>query len=167
MLEVWRSVWRSSDAAARLAFATAVATTAYYLGFGVFSGLVTAYSDASHVHDRFIAITDSIFSGIGLAGSLAIIQVAIALALRSTSAGYRMVGSVAALIPFAIASGFVLQLTGVIAAGEPSYGVAATLDEMLVVPFVVMAAINVVVAVLGLAGVARSARLRARVMSPG
>lgn len=163
LMESWRNLWRSSGAAPRVAFATALATTVYYVTFGVVAGVVAEYAALSLATDRLGIFVESLFSGVTLAVSLAIVQIAIGLALRSSSPIYRLIGAVSALIPGLVASGFVLQVLGVIEAGEPATGSAAILEPLLWAPFVVLGGIYVVVALLGLASIAIGARPRSTV----
>lgn len=157
LTEAWRSLWRSSGAAPKLVFATALATTVYYVVFGFVAGVVAEYAAFSLATDRLGIFVESLFSGVTLAASLAIVQVAIGLALRSSSPLYRLLGSVSALIPGLVASGFFLQVLGAIEAGEAAKGTAAILEPLLWGPFVVMSAIYVVVALLGFADLVRAA----------
>ncbi len=165
LMESWRSLWRSSGAAPKLVFATALATTVYYIVFGIAAGVVAEYATFSLATDRLGIFVESFFSGFTLAGSLAVVQLAIGLALRSASPVYRLIGSVSALIPGLVASGFVLQVMGVVEAGEPATGTAAVLEPFLWGPFVVMGAIYVVVALLGFASVAIGGRPRSTATS--
>lgn len=165
LMESWRSLWRSGGAAAKLVFATLLATTVYYVTFGVVAGVVAEYSTLTQATDRLGIFVEALFSGVTLALSLATVQLAIGLALRSASPLYRLIGSVSALIPAVIASGVVLQALGVIEAGEPVTGTAAILEPFLWGAFVVMGAIYVVVALLGLASVAIGGRPRSTAAS--
>ena len=165
LIESWRNLWRSSGAAPRVAFATALATTVYYVTFGVAAGVVAEYAALSLATDRLGIFVESLFSGVTLAVSLAIVQIAIGLALRSSSPIYRLIGALSALIPGLVASGFVLQVLGVIEAGEPATGSAAILEPLFWAPFVVIGGIYVVVALLGLASIAIGARPRSTATS--
>ena len=150
----WRRLWHSGGVASKLVFATALGTTVYYVMFGVVAGVVSEYGAFSlTTTDRFGIFIESLLSGVTLAGSLAVVQIAIGITLRSSSAIHRLIGSLSALIPGVIASGFVLQVLGVIGTGEAAIGSAAILEPLLAAPFVVMGAVYLIVAVLGLASV--------------
>lgn len=165
LITSWRNLWRSSGAAPRIVFATALATTIYYVMFGFVAGVVAEYAAFSLATDRLGIFIESLFSGVTLAASLAIVQIAIGLALRSSSPFYRLIGALSALIPGLVSSGFVLQVLGVMEPGESATGSAAILEPLLWAPFVVMGGIYVVVALLGLASIAVGGRPRSTATS--
>lgn len=161
LVDVWRGLWRSSRAAARLAFTMALVTAVYYVLFGAVTAGVTAYQDSRHPLEGAGMIMQGLISGVTLAASLSIAEVAIGLALRSTSAVTRWIGSFASLIPAAIASGFVFQTLGMVESDPPLYGVDQLLETMLWVPFVVISVAFVFVALLGFVDAARGGAVRA------
>ena len=165
LITSWRNLWRSSGAAPKVVFATALATTVYYVIFGFVAGVVAEYAAFSLATDRLGIFIESLFSGVTLAASLAIVQIAIGLALRSSSPIYRLIGALSALIPGLVSSGFVLQVLGLMEPGESATGSAAILEPLLWAPFVAMGGIYVVVALLGLASIAVGGRPRSAATS--
>lgn len=160
LVDVWRGLWRSSHAAAKLAFVMALATAVYYILFGAATAGVTAYQDSRHPLEGAGMIMQGLISGLTLAASLSIAEVAIGLALRSGSALIRLIGSLASLVPAAVASGFVFQTLGLIESDPPLYGVDQILETMLWVPFVVIGVAFIFVALLGFVDVARGGTSR-------